>query len=241
MYRRPHSGFVRVPFVQSCVVSAHGRQERGMVCNLSMLGVYVHLENRPEEGGEIGIVFDLPDGAGRFEAEAVVTWVNDAPAENAAALPPGCGLRFSSVAPADLRRVAAIVAAFQHEPRPLWGVTQPASGRVRIPFVATCRVSSASGSLEGTVCNLSLLGVYVAVDPPPEPGESVVVAFRLPGIHGLFERTAVVAWQNLDRALHLHALPTGCGLRFGELSAEDQRALEDLIDGYLAGLPRQAV
>src|SRR5690606_31875271 len=139
VYRRPHSGFVRVPFVQSCVVTARGRQERGMVCNLSMLGVYVHVENRPEEGEEIGVAFDLPDGAGRFEASAVVTWVNDAPAENAAALPPGCGLRFSSVAPADLRRVAAIVAAFQHEPRPLWGVTQPSSGRVRIPFVAACQ------------------------------------------------------------------------------------------------------
>src|SRR5690606_25788531 len=240
-YRRPHSGFVRVPFVQSCVVTARGRQERGMVCNLSMLGVYVHVENRPEEGEEIGVAFDLPDGAGRFEGSAVGPWVNDAPAENAAALPPGCGLRFSSVAPADLRRVAAIVAAFQHEPRPLWGVTQPSSGRVRIPFVAACQVSCAGGLLEGTVCNLSMLGVYVAVDPPPNPGESVVLAFRLPGLDGLFERPAVVAWQNLDRAEHLHALPTGCGLRFGELFAEDQLALGRLIDGYLAGLPRRAV
>lgn len=238
MYRRPHSGFVRVPFVQTCVVTVRGRQEQGMVCNLSMLGVYIHLENRPEEGEEIDLAFELPDGGGRFEASAVVTWVNDAPAESAAALPAGCGLRFSSVAPADLRRVAAIVAAFQHEPRPLWGVTQPSSGRVRIPFVASCAVSCSAGLIEGTVCNLSMLGVYVAVDPPPEPGESVVVAFRLPGIEGLFERSAVVAWQNLDRAQHLHALPAGCGLRFVELFAEDQLALAKLIDDYLAGLPR---
>lgn len=240
MFRHPHSGFVRVPFVQTCVVTARGRAERGMVCNLSMLGVYVHLENRPEEGEEVDLSFDLPDGGSRFEAAAVVTWVNDTPAESASALPSGCGLRFSSVAPVDLRRVAAIVSAFQHEPRPLWGVSQPSSGRVRIPFVAACAVSNSAGLAQGTVCNLSMLGIYVAIDPPPEPGESVVVAFRLPGVDGLFERSAVVAWQNLDRADRMHALPAGCGLRFVNLFAEDQIALAHLIEGYLVGLPRNA-
>lgn len=239
MYRRPHSGFVRVPFVQTCVVTARGRQEAGLICNLSMLGVYVHLENRPEEGEEVDIALDLPDGGGRFEAAAVVTWVNDSPPENAFALPAGCGLRFASVAPVDLRRVAMIVASFQHEPRPVWGLTQPASGRVRIPFVASCVLSSDARLAKGTVCNLSMLGVYVAVEEPPEPGESVIVAFRLPGVEGLFERAAVVAWQNLDRADRMHALPAGCGLRFADLVAEDQVALSKLIDGYLTSLPRE--
>jgi Tfp pilus assembly protein PilZ len=239
VYRRPHSGFVRVPFVQTCTITVRGRAERGMVCNLSMLGVYVHLEHRPEEGEEVDVAFDLPDGNGRFEAAAVVTWVNDVPAEDASALPVGCGLRFSSVAPVDLRRVATIVAAFQHEPRPLWGVTQPSSGRVRIPFVTSCAISSSAGLAPGSVCNLSMLGVYVAVDPPPEPGDSVVIAFRLPGLDGLFERSAVVAWQNLDRADRMHALPTGCGLRFVNLFAEDQIALARLIEEYLTALPRQ--
>lgn len=237
MYRQPRSGFTRIPCVQACQVTSGGRARAGMLCNLSVLGVYLHLEELPEIGDSLAIEFALPDGGGMVAADAVVTWVNDTPPESADALPPGCGLRFTALAPGDVRRIAALVAAFREEPRPLLGRPEPSQEKLRVPFVAPCVVSGAAGPSRGSVCNLSTDGIFVAVDPIPAEGEAVIVAFRFPGQAEAFERTAVVAWRNDDGPQRTFALPLGCGLRFVNLSEGDRTLLAGLVDGYSGTLP----
>src|SRR5262245_19451967 len=131
MQHTPHSGFHRVPFVQLCDVEADGTRRRGIICNLSILCAYVHLENPPEIGSEVVLSFGLPADGGLVLAGSRMTWLNDTPAENVTALPIGCGLRFLSVAPSDVRRIAGLVQAFLAAPagETQLGVGIPKSGK----------------------------------------------------------------------------------------------------------------
>ena len=105
-----------------------------------------------------------------------------------------------------------------------------------IPFVERCTLRGKFGEAKGSLCNLSVLGVYAALDRIPEPGTEATLAFRLPQFPGLFERPVVVVWQNLDRPDRVHALPPGCGLRFTYLSPVDQELLAARVNEYLVGL-----
>ncbi len=237
MYRQPRSGFTRIPFVETCRVKQDGREWVGLLCNVSVLGVYLHLEPLPRLGSAVTIEFPVPDGGADVAAEARVTWVNEAPPDSVEDLPQGCGLRFTALAPEDVRRLSALVAGFQAEPRPLPGRPEPRSDKVRIPFVAPCVVSGTAGPRRGNVCNLSRDGVYVGLDTIPGAGEAVIVAFRLPGQQEAFERIAVVAWRNPEGPGRVHALPPGCGLRFANLSVADRSQLAALVDTYVGALP----
>ena len=240
MYRQPRSGFTRIPCVQACTLEVGGRAGEAMLCNLSLLGAYLHFEPPPDTGTRVSLRFTLPDGEGEMTADATVTWFNQAPPDSATALPAGCGVRFTGLGPAELRRISALVASFQSEPRPLIERHEPRPEKVRIPFVAPCVVAGAFGTARGSVCNLSAHGVYVAVDPVPEAGAAVIVAFRLPGLEDLFERAAMVAWRNPEGPSRLRALPPGCGLRFANLSGEDRARLSALVDEYSGQLPPRA-
>ena len=219
MYRQPHSGFNRVPFVQSCTVAWDGLETAGLVCNLSILGVYLHLEAPLERRREVTLRFRLPDDGPEIEAAAIVTWVNEIPPEGATGLPRGCGLRFLRVAPDDLRRIAALVAAYIAAPQEQAGagVGQPFTGRVRIPFVAACTLAGRFGIRHGSLCNLSVLGVYVALEDMPAMGAQGRISFRLPGASEEFRADVRVCWQNPDFPARAHALPPGCGLCFENL------------------------
>ena len=48
MFRAPATGFLRVPFVQRCEIEVDGERRPGLTCNLSLLGLYVHLAEPPE-------------------------------------------------------------------------------------------------------------------------------------------------------------------------------------------------
>ena len=50
MYRQPRSGFTRIPYVQSCALEVDGQRRDGMLCNLSLLGAYVHVDPPLEPG-----------------------------------------------------------------------------------------------------------------------------------------------------------------------------------------------
>jgi hypothetical protein len=240
MYRQPRSGFTRIPYVQNCRVRVDGQERTGLLCNVSVLGVYLHLEPRPDVGTAVEIEFALPDGDPPLAARAVVTWVNDAPPDRVEELPQGCGLRFTALAPAEVRRLSALVSGFVAAPHPLPGRAEARAEKVRIPYVAPCILSTLDGPRRANVCNLSRDGVYVSVDPPPEPGAAVIVAFRLPGLEEAFERVAVVAWRNPEGPGRVHALPPGCGLRFAGLSEGDAARLTALVDEYAGALPAPA-
>jgi len=237
VYRQPRSGFTRIPFVQSCRVRIDGREQEGLVCNVSVLGAFLHLEPLPAIGATVGVELALRDGGPPVVAEARVTWVREEELDRVDGLPPGCGLRFTSLAPADVRRLNDLVTRFRAAPRPLLERVEIQSEKVRIPYVAPCVVSGAQGPRRANVCNLSRDGVYVSLDEIPALGEAVIVAFRLPGQSEAFERIGVVAWRNPDGPERVHALPPGCGLRFVNLSAADRTLLADLVESYVDTLP----
>ena len=239
MYRQPRSGFTRIPYVQSCALEVDGQRRDGMLCNLSLLGAYVHVDPPLEPGTRVGMRFLLPDGQLPVASEATVTWINHGAQGSATALPAGCGVRFTGLGPEEVRRISTLVANFQSEPRPQLARPEPQPDKVRIPFVTPCVVSGPRGLARGSVCNLSANGVFITADPVPELGEAVIVAFRLPGGEDLFERAAVVAWLNCDGPGRVRALPPGCGLRFANLSEPDRELLATLIHEFMGQLPRR--
>lgn len=232
MYRQPRSGFTRIPYVQSCHVERAGESGSGLICNVSVLGCYLQIEPVPEVGAEMKLSFQLLDDDRPIVARAAVTWANERLPERAESLPPGCGLRFTRLEPADLRRLSAMVTAFREDPRPLLHRIEPQVEKARIPFVAPCVLSGREGPALGNICNLSTEGIYVAIEPAPPSGEAVIVSFRLPGQAETFERAAIVAWVNAEGAHRVRALPPGCGLRFANLAEADRVALTDLVDRY---------
>lgn len=238
VYRQPHSGFSRVPFVQSCTVTWDGLETSCLVCNISILGVYLQLEAPLERRREVTVRFRLADEGPEIEAAAVVTWVNEASPESATDLPPGCGLRFLHVAPDDLRRIAALVKAYVAAPEEHSGagVGQPFTGRARIPLIAACTLTGRFGTRHGSLCNLSVLGVFVALEDMPALGALGRISFHLPGVEEEFCADVRVCWQNPAFPLRAHALPPGCGLCFENLGAREEELLMRLVKEYQRSL-----
>jgi len=235
LYRRQRSGFDRVPFAQICDVDHEGVRQRALLCNLSILGAYVHTPTPPPRDSQVMLSFRLPDDGPVVLAGATVTWVNDKPVDSATDLPSGFGVRFLSAAPDDLRRIATLVASYLAAPHPQFqfGVGMPPSGKARIPFVSPCVFFSESGESRGSLCNLSTLGAYATFERIPEKGELGRLRFGVPGLAGDFEVDAVVAWVNPDQPKRMLALPTGCGLRFENLSPIDEAIVTTVVEGYL--------
>lgn len=238
MYRRQRSGFDRVPFAGVCEVVQAGAHQRALLCNLSILGVYLHTESPPARNSEIELRFDLPDGGPPVVAGATVTWVNDAPLDGTSDMPRGFGARFLAAAPEDVRRIANLVANFVSDPHPQYqvGVGMPPSGKARVPFVAPCTFGSDGREFRGTLCNLSTLGAFATLDRLPRLGEKGQVRFGVPGIAGDFKVDASVAWINPEYPRRMRALPPGCGLAFENLSPLDEAILSTVVESYLVAV-----
>jgi hypothetical protein len=234
------ASFKRVPLIARGSLGRQGRTEDVLVCNLSVLGVYVTIEPVPEEGEKVTLRFVPPDGQGAIECEAEVTWSNPAPPDHVDSLPPGCGLRFVSMAPRDLTRLEALIEDYRHSVKPLIAPTPPHSGFTRIPYVQPCRLVTETGATRAVVCNLSTLGVYVALDPIPPFESRVRISFALPQHSDPLELECVVAWVNPDEPMEVESLPTGCGLRFVMLPGEWRLRIERLIEEWLR-IPREVL
>jgi hypothetical protein len=89
---------------------------------------------------------------------------------------------------------------------------QPHSAVWRVPLRGVCHIQGNRVAAAGAVCNLSLGGVYLAIDPAPRVGENVLLSFVLPGGAGPIAVEAVVCWDNSGRKAP--GLPAGCGLEF---------------------------
>ena len=240
MHRQPRSGFNRVPMVQVCACEYAGRRTSALICNLSILGVYLHFSNPPKVGTELKLRFRLPDEGNPVDAVASVTWVNDSPPDGASALPTGCGARFHSVAADDMRRIATVVGSFVSAPRERIqvGIAQPHSGKLRVPFITPCVYRDDHGESHGSLCNLSMLGVYATLDRIPAAGDSGRIHFEVPGFKTPFECGVTVAWANPDFPTRIHALPPGCGLRFDALSPVHELVLTSFVTDYLKFLEK---
>jgi hypothetical protein len=227
----------RVPYVARCEIRLPGGVLPGLIYDLSPFGCFVHVEPPPQ--GEFDLVFALPDGGPPVVATVSVTWVRIHPPESAAAQPIGCGVRFVLVPPADRRRIETMVDAFHRAKSKLQGTEAPNSQAARVPLLAPCRLSGEFGVAVGRTCNLSIFGIYAAVEPIPPAGAPVQVELWLPRREAPLARRGIVTWRNAAPPTWERPFPPGCGVRFEDLSLREVRFLSSLVDEYLAqkGVP----
>lgn len=238
MERPARSGFARVPYMERCAIGTAGSEHAGLICNLSLLGAYVHVDPLPELRDPVSLTFALPDGEPPVRAVASVSWVHDGGNSRPATVPVGFGARFVQLRSREIQRLAALVAGFPGGTGGLFGLSQPYSGRTRIPFASPCVLSAEDRLARGSVCNLSTGGLYFAADDCPEVGRPGIVSLRLPGDEELFERAVIVAWRNPEGPRRSRILPPGCGLRFANLTEQDAARLGALVDLHVGAARR---
>jgi uncharacterized protein (TIGR02266 family) len=232
---QPHSGFVRIPYTQRCRLTRVGRDVSAVLCNMSAQGVYVTLDAIPEAGEIVRLAFPLPGSHAPVEAHARVVWRNLEEPRTLASLPPGCGLRFEALPAADALRILALIEECKRLVPMGLGATPPRSGNVRVPYAQRCRVRAGDGERAAVLCNLSVVGAYVTLDPPLASRERVNLAFLLPGDAAPFRSDATVAWVNDDEPRRVDSLAPGCGLRFDALAAHERQRLERVVLDYCGG------
>jgi Tfp pilus assembly protein PilZ len=225
---------VRIPFVHGCLLTTPQRVRGGLVCNLSVQGVYVTLdEPLPECGDAIHVLVQLPGQAPLLEADTIVTWQNRRPSEGIDSLPPGVGLRFVTLAASCQETVATLVK--QHHERSedseLVLPNLPHAGPKRVACVQRCSFTTKAGPIETLLCNLSRLGAYVTVKDMPEVGDEVALSFEIPKERVRLDLKGRVAWRNPVDPHRPDPLAPGCGIRFVGLSAQDEARICGLIEG----------
>jgi uncharacterized protein (TIGR02266 family) len=234
MLNQPYSKVVRVPYVQRCRLVRRGGSRRALLCNVSVLGVYVTLdEPLPELGEELEVSFLLPGEADPVQSAAIVTWQNREPSRKLDSLPQGCGLKFIGLGDADRERLLALTQDYCEAIEPRVLASLPQSGYPRIPYVQRCQLTSGGRSFEALLCNLSVLGVYVSVEPVLAVDGEVRIAFDLPRDHTRMDVQGVVTWVNDDTGRRVERVAPGCGIRFVDLPAEDRAQLQSLVDEYV--------
>jgi hypothetical protein len=235
---------VRIPYVRPCTLRLGGATLDVVICNLSAVGFYVTFPGTstdvvPEMGATARVSFRLPDDPLPVECDAVVVLRNVGAQRERAALPPGCGLRFTSLSTGDHHRIGELVHDYRHSRHPRTAVPRPYSGLVRVSHVLPCRLAGAHGTWDGVLCNVSLTGAYVVVAPLPRGGETMQLTFVLSEAHVVDVRAEVV-WVNANDPQRAESLPPGIGLRFVHLKEADRAELERLVADYDA-LPRPAL
>jgi Tfp pilus assembly protein PilZ len=100
----------RIPFVQRCLLAVEETIHDAVICNLSVMGVYVTLEAVPDTGEHVLVSFLLPGEPAPLRCAATVTWQNLEPPQTIDGLPPGCGLRFDDLQAGDRERIERVIA-----------------------------------------------------------------------------------------------------------------------------------
>ncbi|MGE0452164.1 MAG: PilZ domain-containing protein [Vicinamibacteria bacterium] len=103
---------LRVPLIRAATLAIAGREERVMLIDVGLAGVFVERAGRLPEGAELRIAFTLPGNASELRARCRAAWYH--PAHRALPskqLPEGSGLEFVEVAEADRRRLREHVIA----------------------------------------------------------------------------------------------------------------------------------
>ena len=109
-------------------------------------------------------------------------------------------------------------------------VNQPYTGFIRVPYEPPCRLTGPRGAVEGRLCNISVRGVYVTLNPIPSVGELFRLSFNLTEDPKPVEVQVEVAWRNSERDRKVLRLPLGCGLHFLDLGAEDQKRIAAFVE-----------
>jgi len=112
---QPASGYHRIACGEACEVILGTQRHQALMWNLSVVGAYVVMAPPlPAPGEPLRLTFTLPGDRSPITCEARVRWQN-APSifkgcgRVKLALPPGCGVEFTVLAPQDLERIGARV------------------------------------------------------------------------------------------------------------------------------------
>ncbi len=236
MLPQPFTGFTRIPYAQRCRVRRGRERMTGVLCNISVLGAYATLDIIPKPGELVEIAFPLPRTQQWVRTQARVIWQNLEEPRKANGLPPGCGMRFESLSPADETLIAALVEECKKRVPMALGASTPKSGFVRVPYIQRCRIEHDGKTRAAVVCNLSVIGVYVTIDPLLPEGARIKISFLLPGDPRSFRALATVRWLNPEDPQKVDSLAPGCGLRFDDLPEDETRRLERVVFDYCSGL-----
>jgi hypothetical protein len=109
-------------------------------------------------------------------------------------------------------------------------VNQPYTGFIRVPYEPPCRLAGSQTTFEGRLCNISIKGVYVTVNPIPGVGEVFRLSFNLPEDPKPVDVQVEVAWRNTERDRKMLRLPLGCGLHFLDLGGPDQKRIAAFVE-----------
>ncbi|HUG53890.1 MAG TPA: PilZ domain-containing protein [Vicinamibacteria bacterium] len=114
---QPASGHHRIACGEPCDLLLGTQRLQALVWNISVVGVYVVMAPPlPAPGETLRLSFTLPGDRAPIACEARVKWQNGPAIFKGCgrvklALPPGCGVEFIVLAPADLQRIEARVRA----------------------------------------------------------------------------------------------------------------------------------
>jgi Tfp pilus assembly protein PilZ len=107
---RRAAGLLRVPLACACRLTLEGAAPTAAaLVNINVLGAYLASDERPALGHGLQFSFRAPDGDGDVEIHGAVTWVNPPQQHPFHSLPPGFGVKFTTLADEDRQRVEAIV------------------------------------------------------------------------------------------------------------------------------------
>ncbi len=226
----------RVPFLAGAVLRQAERKDCAVVGNLSSGGLLFYAGQVPN--GDLELKFPLPDDGPPIRVRAVPRWSRPRIEADGEMSPAVCGVRFVDMTPEDRARIDRQIDEYLEQPTPIHGLKQPRSGLARIPIVLACSLEGEFGSLRGTICNLNVSGVYVAMRDELELGTTARLRVQLPDPIGRIEKRVTVTWSNACAEERPHILPPGHGFRFDDLTRAEIRQLVRLVDAYLARIPR---
>ena len=109
-------------------------------------------------------------------------------------------------------------------------INQPYSALWRVPVVEPCVLEGEGEAASGLLCNLSMQGAYVGVQPIPRVGEHIRLSFALSGGSARMALEAVVCWQNATP--RPQTLPPGCGVFFLAPTWADRQRIEAAVRGF---------
>jgi Tfp pilus assembly protein PilZ len=102
-----------------------------------------------------------------------------------------------------------------------------------VPFIRRCALAFDDGTSASTfTVNINVLGAYVARDQMPRLSQAVTITMATPGKDVQLVLRGTVTWLNPRQQHPVHSLPPGFGVRFADLSPEDRRCIEGVIDDY---------
>jgi PilZ domain-containing protein len=117
---------------------------------------------------------------------------------------------------------------------------RPTSGYHRIACVERCEVACGRERRRGLIWNVSVVGVYLVLEPPlPAPGQTVLLSFRLAGDTTEVSCQGRVRWHNPPSIFKgcgrtKMALPPGCGIEFTVLDSDDAARIADRVRATVA-------